>query len=268
MRRIRRLPLGRKAQVWLFVQTKKILRSADPKSTAEALWKSTGDPRSTRKYRYRREVKETLERMSLGGRCMYCEHDEASEVEHFWPKAKFPERTFCWANLLWICGTCNRAKRDKFQVSALHEPLLVDPTVDDPDEHLELSPKEGRFVAREGSMKGPNTIAILNRYFLVRKRQEAWEALQGLVVSYAQARARGDARLAEVLKGELCKRPFPALLGFLLRFAELDEPERYIHVDGCLDALRVHRDEIRAWIDACTADSLDLTLRAPADPQG
>ena len=230
--------------MWLFLRTKQILRSSDPKSTAEALWKSTGDPRSTRKYRYRREVKETLERMTLGGLCMYCEHNTVHQIEHFWPKARFPERTFCWLNLLFVCGECNQLKNARFVLDERHAPLLVDPTSDDPAEHLELSPKEGRFVGR--TEKGENTRAILNRNILIRRRQAAWSGLQGLVVSYAHARARGDARLAEVLKGELCNRPFPALLGFLLRFAELPEPERYIHVDGCLDALRVHRDEINA----------------------
>ncbi|UQA60152.1 hypothetical protein [Polyangium aurulentum] len=253
MRRRQRLPLGRKALVWLFLRTKEILCAADPKSTAEALWKSTGDPRSTRKHRYRREVKATLERMTLGGLCMYCEHNTVHQIEHFWPKSRFPERTFCWWNLLFVCGECNQLKNAKFELDARYEPLLVDPTVDDPAEHLELSPKEGRFLAL--TEKGENTRAILNRNILIRRRQDAWSGLQGLVVSYARAQASGDARLAEVLEGELCKRPFPALLGFLLRFAELTEPERYIHVDGCLDALRAHRDEIRGWIDACGADA-------------
>jgi len=256
MRRIRRLPLGRKAQVWLFLRTKEILRAADPKSTAEALWKSTGDARSTRRHCYRREVKDALERMTHGGLCMYCEHNTVHQIEHFWPKARFPERTFCWQNLLFVCGECNWRKNAKFTLDERYEPRLVDPTVDDPAEHLELSPKEGRFLAREGSRKGENTSHILNHFRLVQRRRDAWSGLQGLIVSYAHARERGDVCLAEVLRGELCKRPFPALLGYLLRFAELPEPERYIPVDGCLDALRAHRDEIRAWIDACAEDAL------------
>jgi uncharacterized protein (TIGR02646 family) len=250
MRRIRRLALGRKAQVWLFQRTREVLVAEAPKDKAASLWASTGDPRSRRKHRYRREFQEVLVRMTSGGLCMYCEHNSANEVEHFWPKSVYPERTFCWDNLLLICGECNNLKGAKLEVDERGGALFIDPTVDEPGEHLELSPKEGRFVARDGSRKGDNMSVVLNRNQLIRRRTEAWSGLQGLLVSYAIMRARGDTQLAEVLRKEICSRSFPTLLACMLRAAELSEPERYINVPGCLAAIREHYADFCAWAEA------------------
>ena len=52
-------------------------------------------------------------------RCMFCSGSESSNVEHFHPKAIFPELALLWENLLWICWRCNHLKRDDF-------PLAVD----------------------------------------------------------------------------------------------------------------------------------------------
>ncbi len=62
-----------------------------------------------------RPLIETLERLSgVGQRCMYCSGSEASQVEHYRPKAVYPDRTFEWDNLLWVCGTCNQFKGNRF----------------------------------------------------------------------------------------------------------------------------------------------------------
>ncbi len=48
------------------------------------------------------------------GACMYCEGTEADQVEHFWPRANYPEVAFAWCNYLYSCGLCNRKKSDQF----------------------------------------------------------------------------------------------------------------------------------------------------------
>ncbi len=49
--------------------------------------------------------------------CHYCEHSEADEVEHIYPKSWYPERTFLWENYLLSCGICNGSKkRDRFSI--------------------------------------------------------------------------------------------------------------------------------------------------------
>jgi uncharacterized protein (TIGR02646 family) len=49
--------------------------------------------------------------------CNYCEHNEATDIEHIYPKKLFPERTFKWKNYLLACSQCNSDyKKDRFAV--------------------------------------------------------------------------------------------------------------------------------------------------------
>lgn len=64
-------------------------------------------------------IKSELDQMCAGARrCMYCEDSAADEVEHFRPKAFYPEVTFSWENYLYACGICNAAKRERFAILA------------------------------------------------------------------------------------------------------------------------------------------------------
>ena len=171
MRRLHRPSLGRKTWVWLSLRTRQVLAAEDPKARASKLWSKYS------RHRYRERVREALRIMSSGvGRCMYCEDSAAQEVEHFWPKARYPERAFCWENLLLVCGQCNRSKLAQFPLDALGKPLLIDPTAEDPTLHLETSPRQGRLMARNGSPRGQTTIDVLklNRWELERGRTNAW----------------------------------------------------------------------------------------------
>lgn len=69
-------------------------------------------------------------------RCMYCEDSRGTDVEHFWPKTRYPERVFQWINLLLICAACNRSKGGRFPLDSAALPLLIDPTADDPWDFL------------------------------------------------------------------------------------------------------------------------------------
>ncbi len=46
--------------------------------------------------------------------CMYCSFGETSEVEHYRPKATYPEQAFRFENYLWVCSVCNRYKSNTF----------------------------------------------------------------------------------------------------------------------------------------------------------
>ena len=60
-------------------------------------------------------VKQALRSMCSGiERCMFCLDSAAAEIEHFRPKALFPNALFLWSNMFFICGACNRRKLDKF----------------------------------------------------------------------------------------------------------------------------------------------------------
>lgn len=63
-------------------------------------------------------TKNTLKSMCVSVEtCNYCEHNEASDIEHIFPKSFFPSRTFQWENLLLACKKCNsELKKDRFAI--------------------------------------------------------------------------------------------------------------------------------------------------------
>lgn len=49
--------------------------------------------------------------------CNYCENNEATDIEHVFPKSSFPEMAFEWGNYILACKTCNTTyKSDDFAV--------------------------------------------------------------------------------------------------------------------------------------------------------
>lgn len=114
-------------------------------------------------------VVDELRRMvGARGRCMFCEDSRGVEIEHFWPKARYPVRTFLWDNLLLICSACNRKKGERFELGATGSPLLIDPTRDDPWDHLYYDSETGIVTARfipatgEPDPRGQYTVARSN----------------------------------------------------------------------------------------------------------
>lgn len=97
---------------------------------------------------------------------MYCLDSHGSDIEHFWPKAVYPERMFVWPNLLLCCTSCGNHKGDQFPKNA-GRPLLIDPTVDDPWDSLDFDPVTGIVTARfdrqrnDYVAKGVETVRLL-----------------------------------------------------------------------------------------------------------
>ena len=107
-------------------------------------------------------------------------------IDHFRPKSAYPESCFDWNNYYWACSFCNsNAKRDEFPLDRLGGRLLIDPCDDSPHDHMALSPTTGRYVAMDD--RGEESIRVfgLNREVCVKGRKNAWQALQGLIVRYA-----------------------------------------------------------------------------------
>jgi hypothetical protein len=98
---------------------------------------------------------------------MYCLDSHGTDIDHFWPKARYPERLFEWLNLLLGCAECGRLKGDRFPLDPHGQPLLVDPTAEDPWRHLDFEPSTGivmaRFdvVASQPIAKGAATVKVL-----------------------------------------------------------------------------------------------------------
>ncbi len=146
------------------------------------------------------EVRESL-RMLFYDKCAYCEMPISFEIggayldrfrpysnaigqtgevdpDHYWWLA------FEWENMFSCCAQCNRAKGSRFPIAGGRatpntysdmledeHPLLLNPCVDFPSEHLIFS-KDGLVSGR--TMKGKITIEIfaLNRPELVRLREQ------------------------------------------------------------------------------------------------
>jgi uncharacterized protein (TIGR02646 family) len=99
-------------------------------------------------------------------RCMYCLDSEGADIEHFWPKAPYVERMYQWGNLLLSCTVCGRLKGNRFPLRA-GRPQLVDPSQENPWDHLEFDSVTGNLSARylpaakRWSAKGQATVDLL-----------------------------------------------------------------------------------------------------------
>jgi hypothetical protein len=115
-------------------------------------------------------VRGVLLQMCTEEQCMYCERSVANQLEHFQPKAFYPEVVFSWANYLFICNPCNINKSNRFAVfssvsgnridirrrrsEAVREPergkpLLINPREEDPLDLLMIDLSgTGTFIPR------------------------------------------------------------------------------------------------------------------------
>jgi uncharacterized protein (TIGR02646 family) len=91
------------------------------------------------------EVASTLSG-AFHGKCAYCENIEARDIEHFYPKSRYPDRMFRWENFLWSCKNCNTEKLATFPLSAGGEPVLLNPTLDDPLDFFRWDDLSGKIV--------------------------------------------------------------------------------------------------------------------------
>jgi uncharacterized protein (TIGR02646 family) len=131
-------------------------------------------------------------------KCAFCESRTGAgaplQVEHYRPKKNLTDDEahpgyywlgYEWSNLLLSCATCNRAKSNRFPIEGsrveapqdersdwladsesftAEKPLLLNPELDSPDEHLVFSP-DGEIEAKADSKRGQTTIEVckLNR---------------------------------------------------------------------------------------------------------
>jgi hypothetical protein len=74
---------------------------------------------------------------------------------------------FSWDNLLLCCADCGRIKGVQFPTDETGQPLLIDPTSDNPWDFLEFDPETGNIVPRFTTetngfpAKGVETVAAL-----------------------------------------------------------------------------------------------------------
>ncbi len=171
---------------------------------AKAKWKnkdSTNDAKNAFK-----NVKNVLTEMCSGDRiCVYCEHNEATDIEHIYPKRLYPEKTFSWANYVYACGKCNShykaenfsifnpidsitvqdvtPKRNDYSKPINDDALFINQRIENPMDFLELDIVYGQYIFREIFTKGTREyekakytkilLGLNDRADLVKQREAA-----------------------------------------------------------------------------------------------
>ncbi|MGP3952835.1 hypothetical protein [Streptomyces sp. 7N604] len=213
------------------------------------------------------EIRGLLAQMAPGVlRCMYCLDSMGTDIDHFIPKSRVALRTFCWHNHLLACSHCNsNLKRDAYPCDVFGQCLLIDPSVDDPADHLRLDPVTGEYHAStpsgEPSVKGEVSIRVfgLNRYELRQGRWSAYIKCQTMLVSWYQKFHAGDHDRAEEIALALCHEPFADVLRFLETAASLPYASAALG-DDLADALA-------AWLASVGPVVPDPAVRPFVGPQ-
>lgn len=139
MRRWQRPLLDRALEEYLDEMQRRI----DSGAAATQLWKA-----ERQRARLKKVVAVLAGITGPRSRCMYCEDSRGTDVDHFRPQSLYRDQVFRWLNFLWVCANCNRCKLHRFPCDAAGNPLLLDPTVDDPWDHLFFDPDTAELAAR------------------------------------------------------------------------------------------------------------------------
>ena len=209
MRRVHRLALSGTVQSYLDRKQKSVSAL-----NVESVWKTA------RQTRTMENVVQTLKKMAgTRERCMYCMDSHGSDIEHFWPKKPYPDRTFLWPNMLLCCTECGRFKGHQFPLSNGDQPLLVDPSAEEPWETLDFDPDTGNLTARydttsgRPSAKGEHTVHILQ---LDRRESmaEGYRRTYLRIVNRVQLALAEDVIDWQQLQGDLQQLDDHGLLGW------------------------------------------------------
>lgn len=197
-------------------QTKANLKQADGKLVVETEWK-----RARQNLPLETAVAILKTMAGPRERCMYCGDSHGTDIEHYWPKASYPERMFRWTNMLLGCTDCGRIKGSRFPLEA-GLPLLVKPTIDDPWQFLDFDPATGNLVPRfhpdlpGTTPKGEETVKVLHL-----DRREA--LARGYLKSFRRIRSKIEEALkqaapdADALVHELKEADDHGILGWCFR---------------------------------------------------
>lgn len=135
--------------------------------------------------------------VETAGKCAYCEARMLAvsfgDIEHIYPKSKFPERVVAWDNLTLACPRCNQRKSSKYQEGS----EFINPYVDDPAAHLFfLGP-----MVYEITDRGMYTIRELglNDMSRVEARIRAIDNVVNLVARFKEAEGHKKSMLGKLI---------------------------------------------------------------------
>jgi len=239
MRRFERQALEPSVEAYLLKKQAEVNGHASPGDEAERLWKQS---RNTRAFG---EIITSLKQMNgHTAYCMYCDTNEAKEIDHFHPKAHYTHWAFEWQNYFLSCGVCNRQKLDQFPVDDHGRHLLIDPVTEDPHPELPYALVLGSYRENDATLRGKACIDVfgLNRDHLITTRQREYRNLKCKLEKFLLAERAGELIYAQELLIDIL---FPPLVGLLQELIyvysrssdSLDPP-----IQSALSRLQTHTD--------------------------
>lgn len=211
---VRRIELDAGLTKKLETRTAELVRAGAGAERARAAWKSART--------VRQGLAAVLAEMAPGvSRCMYCGDGEGTDIDHFKPVAEDPYLTFTWINHLLACSYCNsNAKRGQYPCDEDGTALLVDPTADDPHDHIILNFATGQYAAV--TRKGAMTIQVfgLLRPVLEVGRKSAFIRCKSMLYHWRNLSQSGDVAAAGEVLGALKIQPFADVFYSMIRRRE------------------------------------------------
>ena len=191
MKRVQRPALPSRITQYLERQQHRIAQlQSEGKLDIEAFWKTRRATQTVGQ-----AFKALQKAMGPSEPCMYCVDNHGTDVEHFWPKGPYPHKAFDWDNWLLCCTECGRIKGARFPLDRHQQPLLIDPTVEDPWAYLDFDPDTGNLVARfdlgtdDWMPKGMATVDVLQldcREALAERYQRTYRRLCSKIAAALQ----------------------------------------------------------------------------------
>jgi hypothetical protein len=180
-------------------------------------------------------------------RCMYCGDSQGTDIDHFEPKSLTPLRTFDWLNHLLACSFCNsNQKRNRFPTTVEGTPLLVDPTAEDPLDHLRLVLLLGTYRGLTDRGRACIDVFGLNdRAVLVKGRMDAYATARHSIELWRIAMDKRQSDKATEIVRVAWNRPLVDVL--VAMFHQSGHPSADALFVGEDDVLALLRDpELRA----------------------
>jgi hypothetical protein len=174
---------------------------------------------------------------------MYCGDSRGTDIDHFEPISFAPLRTFDWENHLLACSSCNsNAKRDAYPFDGFGKSLLINPSTEDPFDHLKLALSVGEYTGI--TRKGCVTIQIfqLNRADLRRGREVAFARCKSMLRDYVNLEASGRPDEAATTKRALEEQPFADVLHAMYSVADVPGADIVLGGPDVLSVIRRWRE--------------------------
>jgi uncharacterized protein (TIGR02646 family) len=251
MRQIERLPLSDAAMEFLWQRRLLVVKAGEeaPSQRTKAQYARASTLWNAKDNNAFKDIRAVLRSMAPGHEfCVYCEHGHGSTIDHFCPMEEDPTLAFAWDNYFLSCFDCNSIyKRAQFPRDRNGVPMLVHPVRDDPRDHLQFTPTDGKVVGC--TPKGDETVRVLGfdrRGNLDGTRKSAWRNAQRLLVDYADACVADDTARALAAQHDLCRDPHGSLLGVLIEFLDSPALASLVPEPRCAAILAAH-PEIRSW---------------------